>query len=105
MTVIVPSRSLVTKASGPEGFEVQLASVKANKRMLPQRRNDTKPAGLPVEFFVSSVAPLRRCVSIFMSGTAPPSTASTLQHHTTASGAADPKDPTGPNVSYNLPSA
>jgi len=43
---------LVTKASGPEGFEVQLESVRASRKILPQRRNGA----------ASFVAPLRRRV-------------------------------------------
>ncbi len=34
-------------------------------KLLTQRRNGAAPAGLQREFFSSSVAPLRRCVSIF----------------------------------------
>src|ERR1044072_1322594 len=94
MTVIVPSRSLVTKASGPDGFDVQLASMRANKRILTQRRNGA----------ASSVAPLRRRVRkpfLLMLDTAPPSTASAPRHHTTTAGVVDQRDPTGPTVPYN----
>src|SRR5215213_373112 len=100
MTVIVPSRSLVTKASGPAGFEVQLASMSANKTFT-QRRKDAKPARLQVAAFAS----LRLCVKIsslkLMLDTAPPATASTPQHHTTTAGVLDPTNPTGPSVFGN----
>src|SRR6185369_17791109 len=104
MTVMVPSRSLVTKASGPEGFEVQAVSVTARRKILPQRRKGAKPAGLQEPFF----APLRLCgkYSLFlMLGTAPLATAATPPHHTTASDAEDRKDPTGPNAPDTLPVA
>src|ERR1044072_926768 len=92
MTVIVPSRSLVTKASGPDGFDVQLASMRANKKTLPQRRHGA----------ASFVAPLRHRVRNpslkFMLDTVPPSRASTPRHHTTTAGASDPIGPTGPTA-------
>src|SRR5215213_4264934 len=79
MTVMVPSRSLVTKASGPEGFEVQLASVRAPKT--------------------------RSIFVLLMSGTAPFLMATTPQHRTTTANAADRKDPTDPSEPGNPPYA
>src|SRR5215211_1979966 len=107
MTVMVPSRSLVTYASGPEGLREQLATQRKSRRMLTQRRScATEDAEKTSSISAAFVAPLRRCGSIFfISDTASPSTATAHQHRTATADAPDRKGPTGPNVFDNPLSA
>src|SRR5829696_2466227 len=68
ITVIVPSRSLVTNASGPAGRDVQLVSARRSKKeYLPQRHKGAEQAAKrrTLNFLASSFAPLRLCGRIF----------------------------------------
>src|SRR6185503_12242801 len=101
---MVPSRSLVTKASGPDGLELQAVK----RRILTQRRNGATTEIKSLRFRTHfSVAPLRRCVSILLliSDTAPHALATTHRRRKAHADAPDRSNRSDPNVFDNLPCA
>src|SRR6185369_470287 len=102
ITVIVPSRSFVTKANGPAGLFVQFVSTSNRKQNSTQRRKGAK------EFHFSFFSPLRLCEHTspnFMTEIAPSSAATTHLHHKGVADAVDRKDQAGPSVCDNPPLA